>query len=535
MEMKRKITREVKIGLSILLLLTLILAGVVVRRVAQAGAHSEEEIARAEERHDEPRRDEHENHQPDLFPKPGVVTPLEAPHHDALHALDDPKHWNTDATERKKEAQAAAALLANPPSTLHPSQNGKPHHKDGERVTTYAPELPPPASGYPDDDYRYANMTAPPAVEQHKRDGAKSTVIQVSDSESPRPLDHYATGENPVRSDKPERFGQGDRQREGIPPVPFANGAGSSPDSRYTDSSAGDAGRPYRGGTQHFRDDRDEKARNEPNRAEKPQDRTYRDVPTAAGVSAPRGNYMAGPSEREIHNGYDPALPQPAGNMQPNYSRDANYTSPPSYAAAQSYGTPGGYAPERLPHEGLSREGRDELGRKPPQIPLREDGMYEVQPNDSYWTISERVYGSGAYFRALAEQNRGRAARPDRLQPGLLISTPPIAKLEKDYPDFCPRPSRRDTVRERAASIGMVSTAGGGRTYIVQEGDTLSSIARSELGKVSRWPDIYQLNRQALGKDWDYLTPGMRLVLPIRDTQPGDRTTRRDDGGPLNR
>ena len=77
----------------------------------------------------------------------------------------------------------------------------------------------------------------------------------------------------------------------------------------------------------------------------------------------------------------------------------------------------------------------------------------------------------------------------------------------------------------------MTATSGGGRTYVVQEGDTLSSIARNELGKVSRWAEIYQLNREALGKEYDYLTPGMRLVLPIRDSSPGDRMTRRSAGG----
>ena len=132
--------------------------------------------------------------------------------------------------------------------------------------------------------------------------------------------------------------------------------------------------------------------------------------------------------------------------------------------------------------------------------PLRSDGTYEVQPNDSYWTISERVYGSGAYFRALAEQNRGKAARPDRLPPGLVISTPPVAQLEKDYPDLCPRPNRRETVRNRAAGASMAATAGGGRTYVVQEGDTLSSIARNELGKVSRWAEIYQTQSRGLGQ-----------------------------------
>ena len=190
--------------------------------------------------------------------------------------------------------------------------------------------------------------------------------------------------------------------------------------------------------------------------------------------------------------------------------------------------------PQFLPlmHPTAPRMGGDGPGPIAARNPLRGDGEYEVQPNDSYWTISERVYGSGGYFRALAEQNRGKAARPDRLPPGLVISTPPVAQLEKDYPDLCPRPNRRETVRNRSAgAASMAATAGGGRSYIVQEGDTLSSIARNELGKVSRWAEIYQLNREALGKDYDYLTPGMRLVLPIRDSQPGDRMTQRADGG----
>jgi nucleoid-associated protein YgaU len=208
----------------------------------------------------------------------------------------------------------------------------------------------------------------------------------------------------------------------------------------------------------------------------------------------------------------------------------SNYVGTPPGNASPNYSTaPGGYEPD-------SSLRRDEMpGSKPARNALRGDGSYEIQPNDSFWTISEKVYGSGAYFRALAEQNRGKAARPDRLPPGLVISTPPVAQLEKDYPDLCPRPNRRETVRNRADPLrgypaaSLASTSGGGRTYVVQEGDTLSSIARNELGKVSRWAEIYQINREALGKDYDYLTPGMRLVLPIRDSQSGDRTTRRSD------
>ncbi len=49
------------------------------------------------------------------------------------------------------------------------------------------------------------------------------------------------------------------------------------------------------------------------------------------------------------------------------------------------------------------------------------------------------------------------------------------------------------------------------------EGDTLFNIARYELGKASRWVEIYELNRDVLGKDFNELRPGMRLVLPETD------------------
>ena len=172
----------------------------------------------------------------------------------------------------------------------------------------------------------------------------------------------------------------------------------------------------------------------------------------------PAGNTFAagappiGPAPRY---GYDQAPQAAVGNPSPYYS------APMADGASNYPAAPGGYRPENLLR-------RDDLNGQRAQNRLRTDGTYEVQPNDSYWTISERVYGSGAYFRALAEQNRGKAARPDRLPPGLVISTPPVAQLEKDYPDLCPRPNRRDAVRERAAGaaslVSMTGAPAGGPT-----------------------------------------------------------------------
>jgi len=51
------------------------------------------------------------------------------------------------------------------------------------------------------------------------------------------------------------------------------------------------------------------------------------------------------------------------------------------------------------------------------------------------------------------------------------------------------------------------------RTYVVQAGDTLSSIAQTQLGDVGRWPEIFLLNRGII-RNPDLIFPGQVLTLP---------------------
>jgi nucleoid-associated protein YgaU len=163
----------------------------------------------------------------------------------------------------------------------------------------------------------------------------------------------------------------------------------------------------------------------------------------------------------------------------------------------------------------------------------REDGTYEIQPNDSFWTISEKLYGTGAFFKALAEHNRKKISQEDRLPVGEVIAAPDVAQLEKAYPELCPKPAHRETDKQRTAGVGTLGQYATGRSYVVQEGDTLFDIARNELGKASRWAEIYELNRDQLGSDYNYLPRGLQLVLPPNDSTGG--TTHRPGTNPLYR
>jgi nucleoid-associated protein YgaU len=204
-------------------------------------------------------------------------------------------------------------------------------------------------------------------------------------------------------------------------------------------------------------------------------------------------------------------------------------------ATPASYPTtpPGGYSPPGAYDNATNSLGaasqHNDRGR-------RDDGTYEVQPNDNYWLIAQKIYNNGAFYKALAEVNRLKSAQPDRLAPGQVISTPPVAELRKNYPDLCPRPGRREAVHNHSGVISQTALVGGGRVYVVQEGDTLSSIAHYELGKISRWAEIYELNREAIGKEYNYLTPGMQLVMPSKEKPSSDRMTRQpEDSGPYRR
>ncbi|HEV3338960.1 MAG TPA: LysM peptidoglycan-binding domain-containing protein [Pirellulales bacterium] len=145
-----------------------------------------------------------------------------------------------------------------------------------------------------------------------------------------------------------------------------------------------------------------------------------------------------------------------------------------------------------------------------------ETDSYVVEPNDNFWRISQKIYGTGAYFKALEEHNRRQFGERRLINVGDVISVPPLTALREKYADLCPKPRNAPPDRETLLTSSPARGSRGTRTYTVAEGDTLFDIARHELGKASRWAEIYQLNREQLGEDFNYLSPGMQLALPER-------------------
>lgn len=96
------------------------------------------------------------------------------------------------------------------------------------------------------------------------------------------------------------------------------------------------------------------------------------------------------------------------------------------------------------------------------------------------------------------------------------LATSGLATVEPARPIGSPAWAGNATpqVPPLAAGNAAGSAAISGKTYTVQEGETLFDIARRQLGKASRWVEIYDLNRARLGKQMEGFRPGITLILP---------------------
>lgn len=136
-------------------------------------------------------------------------------------------------------------------------------------------------------------------------------------------------------------------------------------------------------------------------------------------------------------------------------------------------------------------------------------GYHIVQPGDSLSSISSQYYGTTKYWQALEKANANEV-HAKSLKIGQKILLPALADVEK----VSPRTQRPSHTPSRAI---FTETAGGkakvvhpGEVYIVQPGDTVTSIAKKNGLSVA---GVFKYNRSLLGKNADELRPGMELLV----------------------
>ncbi|HEX5009471.1 MAG TPA: LysM peptidoglycan-binding domain-containing protein [Planctomycetota bacterium] len=138
----------------------------------------------------------------------------------------------------------------------------------------------------------------------------------------------------------------------------------------------------------------------------------------------------------------------------------------------------------------------------PKVVEASKDSIYTVGAGDSLWKIAHKRYGSGdeqAHVDAILAANPTLSSN-EYLKVGQKITLPVItAKVD---------PTRLPAEKQAAET--------GGRIYVVKAGDTLSAIAKKELGSSKRSNEIFELNRTRLS-DPAKIVVGMKLTLPPRN------------------
>ena len=156
-------------------------------------------------------------------------------------------------------------------------------------------------------------------------------------------------------------------------------------------------------------------------------------------------------------------------------------------------------SPDRQPIPGkVSSVNRNEGARRntatPPRpvAPRREFNKVVVEEGDSLWRLAERHLGSGIAYKRIIEANKG-LTEDTVLSAGLVLKIPVNAE------------------KKSTAAAAAPAVARSGRSYQIQDGDSLWRIASDQLGDGTRWKEIESANP---GVNLQVLSIGKVIQLP---------------------
>ncbi len=168
---------------------------------------------------------------------------------------------------------------------------------------------------------------------------------------------------------------------------------------------------------------------------------------------------------------------------------------------------PGEVAAAPVAADSVSAEvtGPAAIGREP-LVHVVGSGQTLDQIADLYYRDGDKPYDQTATMSLLRQANP-QLAKGKQLRAGMKIKVP------------APAPAT-PTVASVASPVNGPSTqpasasASGSRSYTVQRGDTLYSIASRQLGTPKRWHEVLDLNTITLNGRPEALKPGQVLRLP---------------------
>lgn len=180
------------------------------------------------------------------------------------------------------------------------------------------------------------------------------------------------------------------------------------------------------------------------------------------------------------------------------------------------------------PANGASAAGPGPGGQSPAgpvAPPAPQFGEYVVQKGDFGTTIAKKTLGRASAWPEIVAANPGLDAR--KMKPGQKLRIPAAVPATASGSGAAPTPAPPGVtppalgpVGPAAQPIGPSASApptpsAAERVYVVQQGDTLSDIARRELGSASKWQVVRDANADVL-RGSETVRTGMKLKIPAR-------------------
>lgn len=161
----------------------------------------------------------------------------------------------------------------------------------------------------------------------------------------------------------------------------------------------------------------------------------------------------------------------------------------------------------------------DVLEIRPPrreviETPQRRDRVHHVQRGESLYSIAEKYYGDGNYWRTIVEANPGKVGANGSVRAGVRLvianrgGTNPVAETP-----------RVESPRVESTESSTVETAATDdphyKEYAIQPGDVLSKLAQRFYGTARKTNALYELNRDRID-DPDSLVVGVKIRVPVQ-------------------
>lgn len=151
---------------------------------------------------------------------------------------------------------------------------------------------------------------------------------------------------------------------------------------------------------------------------------------------------------------------------------------------------------------------------------------YTVKEGETLATVAKNVYGSEegnrlVNIKRIFSANALLLNSPDEIYAGQTLIIPPLPESQPSAEGETPNPTLSESLFEKVEAVGRRNLPNTpepkqeGRSYTVQEGDSLWKIASAQLGSGARCDEIAKMNVDVL-KNKNTLSIGMKLRLPSK-------------------